>query len=158
MTHTVRFSNAVLVFAALVSIGCAAESQPSPEPQQTLFPDLVDCTAKGLAELEGSDLFDWRPAGLDAQTSALVLSTATAWARENCYVPCEFQMCGMILQGPEERVTVYIRPQEAQFGDGGIWPEASIVLTRESWEVVEYQRFHTGCVMWTGECTWESQS
>jgi len=157
MTHIARVPFAVLVFAAaLASIASTAESPPSTSPQET-FPDLVDCTAKGLAELEGSDLFDWKPANLDAEDSTAVLSAATVWARENCYVPCKFQMCGMVLQGPGERVTVYIRPRDVQFGDGGIWPEASIVLNRGSWEVVEYQRFHTGCTMWTGECEWKSK-
>lgn len=157
MTHIARFSRAILVFAALIPLACTVRSQSSTEAQVMLFPDLVDCTAKGLSELKDSDLFDWKPADLDAQSSAAVLSTATAWARENCYVPCEFQMCGMVLQGSGERVTVYIRPRDVQFGDGGIWPEASIVLSRESWEVVEYERFHTGCVMWTGECTWKPE-
>ena len=157
-TRSPRLLAIVPVLTAVVAIACTAGSQPPVEPPAKLFSDLVDCTGKGLAELEGSYLVDWVPANLDAETSRIVLTNATAWARDNCYVPCEFQMCGMILGGPDEQVTVYIRPQDVEFGDGGIWPEATIVLSRENWEIVDSTMFHTGCVMWTGKCTPTSEA
>lgn len=149
-----------VVLAMLVSLACSTPPPSSPEPQPTLFPDLTDCTDKGLSELEDSPLLDelaWKRADLDAATSAVVLSKATAWARENCYVPCPFQMCGMVLEGPGGTMIVYIRPLDVDFGDPGIWPEASVVFSRDSWEVVDQVRFHTGCTIWTGECAWKPE-
>ncbi len=77
-----------------------------------------------------------------------VLAVASDWAGDNCYLPCEFPMCGAVIDLKPGTVGVYIRPLDPL--EGGIYPEAGVEIELSSMTVTAADLLHTGCQYWTG--------
>jgi hypothetical protein len=138
----------------VVLAGTLALAACNSQPESSVVPDLetlIDCTADEISRRRGTPLAASRAAALTESQRAAVLALATDWAMANCYLPCEFQMCGALIALEPELVGVYVRPSEPL--EGGIYPEAGIEVDLASMTIVRSELLHTGCQYWTGTCT-----
>src|SRR5512136_1959108 len=103
---------------------------------RTQSADIADCTAEHIAEFKELTLSpelenlkpewarSWTATRIAASERKRTLKVATDWARRNCYLPCEYAMCGVVREGPPGHVVVYLRPGEDFF----VSPEADVLI------------------------------
>ena len=73
----------------------------------------------------------------------MALHAASAWAVDNCYLPCAFTMGGSVLVIPErDYLAVYISPIEPEVGIG---PEAFVYVDSTDFRIVDSVKIHSPC-------------
>lgn len=124
------------------------EGVPQPEPY----------TEEQIARAPGPRwVFDGDPVELDSELRARVLSAAESWAHENCYLPCEEQMCGEILSSRlAGHVKLHLRNEglyRAIEKDDVWWgPEALVLVRIDPMAAVDAIRIHSGCASLRPDC------
>jgi len=116
------------------------------------FDELSDCTDsqweegkdywEDLAQQKGIE--NWfkatGPVNDDA-VRAKALKAASGWASSNGYLPCSFEMCGMVTETSSDSLMVYITSVESYF----IAPEVMVAMKSNTFKVHDSGRWHSGC-------------
>ena len=117
------------------------------------FDTLQDCT------LEVSTAYEWDLPNVPDSVRKEALEKATTWARDNCFLPCDYPMCGSISAFDEKSVSVYVSypvyecvGQPTQDEDGNLvsinicmGPEAEVTFGIPSFGILEEGTWHSGC-------------
>ena len=132
------------VSTLIFSFATSAEDNPYP------FSKLSDCTDKEWEESKSywqtmSSELEKRFVAVtpitDPEVKDRALSAATSWAVESGYLPCSFEMCGMVAKSKSNELMVYINPIEMQF----VGPEATVAIKQQNYEAFDSSVFHSGC-------------
>ena len=148
------FATCGMCVIAAATLVHTAETQDA--AKNSLDPvSLVDCTEAVLQELNtlgGNE--PSRPIVKPATVSSVqrqeVLRVASSWAHDNCYLPCAYAMCAALLVGQSNTIAVYIRPVHPD--RRLLYPEATVLIDRESTAVVSGEMLHDGCGVLSGSC------
>lgn len=136
----------VLLLLAIQILSCVPENKYS-------FVKLSDCTDIKWEEgkeywhdlAKGRDTKEWFKAlnpvmSLDKRKTAL--EVASDWASNNGYLPCSFQLCGMVVETSSKDIMVYATSEKRS----GLDPEVMIALDGKTHKILDSSRWHSGCV------------
>lgn len=112
------------------------------------FRELTDCTDSRWSErtkayFEDGEL-ESQFAAVESVSDPLIkeraLAAANTWAFENRYLPCSFEMCGMVTRTKSEGLMVYLHPPP-----GSIASEAMLAIDPTTYEVTDDLIYHSAC-------------
>ena len=120
----------------MVLAGCSQARINSPR----LFDSLEDCTAE-FAAFNGE-----LPPAVPDTLRRHTLSAATQWAREACYLPCDYEMCAAITKLEGDQISVYVTTPRLWKEDGVlIAPECELTLSATSMRELDAVCWHSPC-------------
>ncbi len=134
-----------LLFVALLPLATTCTSS-----QLHIYPSLVECPSRKSRGVAAASL----PAGVLEKA----LGAASEWAKTECYLPCEYQMCGSVTSYGEGRITVHLTT--TLFSDRGefaVVPEAEVVLDEKTLKPVAHTFWHSACPLALNHCSRRSE-
>jgi hypothetical protein len=141
----------LLLLAAIILVSCNGY-EAGAVPISDVSSVLTECSEGAvsraqewfddIAQAGGPRLSIWHADG--SERRAKVMLTATSWALDNCFLPCEGDMCGLVSTPEDGFISVYIRPS-FDFPVDYIVPEAEITLDAETLIIRESHILHSGC-------------
>ena len=132
-----------LLLSALAFTSC---TRPDPSTQTS----LIECSPSIYDDfINAKQRFGFNPLGEvilwpvqeEPVLRSQLLSMASTWAKDHCYLPCGQSMCAIVVRLPHDRAAAYIRP--SLMPELGIYPEAHIVLELPTMAIVEELKYHS---------------
>jgi len=139
----------IMLLASVLLFGCSSARFYHPSQLDKHRALLSDCT-EYISQYLGLDV----PEVPEGERDNAIIA-ASAWAEDNGYAPCPYEMCATITNFDVGRITVYVSyrmtPDRIN-EDGetivtvGLGPEAEVTFSTESYQVLEQDMWHTGCI------------
>jgi hypothetical protein len=130
----------VAVLACMMLASCSS-TQPSP------YPTLSNCSSDYATH------FSKTTPDIAPELALRALLAASDWATQECYLPCDEQMCGAITAYQEGKITVYVTAAwSLKPGVVAIVPEAEVVLNETTMQPVDDTFWHNGCYLARQKC------